>query len=138
MKAWLVNTNTKTSNNNPNGFQYMLRQNKVSAFYDRAKAVDKIRKDDLVLLYHNENRVIAIGAVVNSPEIHDYDDLSAEHWVDVNWLWKDKFNKNNIPKNPIDRNLLGITMVNNTVVNVTEQLDYQQLIEEIAKRQVFI
>lgn len=137
MKTWIVNSNTKSSNNNPNGFLYMLRQNKVSAFYDRAKTIDKISKEDLVLLYHNENRVIAVGAVVNSPEVHDYDDLSVEHWVDVNWLWKDKFN-NNQPENPIDRKTLNISMVNNTVVNVTEQVDYRRLIEEVTKRQIFL
>ncbi|MGO5000511.1 hypothetical protein ACEN2G_13340 [Oceanisphaera sp. W20_SRM_FM3] len=44
MKTWLVNTNTKGKNGNPNGFKYMLRQNKASAYYDRAPEVDKIKK----------------------------------------------------------------------------------------------
>ena len=55
MKTWLVNTNSKTSHHNPNGFKYMLRQNKASAYYDRATEVDKIKEHDLVLLYHNDN-----------------------------------------------------------------------------------
>lgn len=53
----------------------MLRQNKVSAYYGRAKIVDKIKAKDLVLLYHNDNRVIAVGAVVHCSEGHDYSDL---------------------------------------------------------------
>ena len=30
MKTWLVNTNTKGENGNPNAFKYMLRQNKAA------------------------------------------------------------------------------------------------------------
>ena len=138
MKAWLVNTNTKGENGNPNGFKYMLRQNKASAYYDRASEVDKIKKSDLVLLYHNDNRIIAVGAVVNHYEGHDYEVLNeVEHWVDVNWLWKDSFDDNFVPTNSINRNKLGITMVNGTVVNVTDQVDYKALFEEIAMKQQF-
>jgi predicted Mrr-cat superfamily restriction endonuclease len=139
MKTWLVNTNIKQNNNNPKGFQYMLRQNKVSAYYDRATTVDKINVNDLVLLYHNDNRIIAVGAVVNNSEGHDYKDLDTiEHWVDVNWLWKDNFDESKNPINPINRNVIGIKMVNNTVVNITDQVDYKKLFEEITKRQNFL
>lgn len=138
MNTWLVNTNTKGKNGNPNGFKYMLRQNKASAYYDRAPEVDKIKKSDLVFLYHNDNRIIAVGAVVNQYEGHDYEELNeVEHWVDVNWLWKADFDDNFEPTNPIDRNKLGITMVNGTVVNVTKQVDYKVLFEEIAMKQKF-
>lgn len=138
MKTWLVNTNIKGENGNPNGFKYMLRQNKASAYYDRALEVDKIRKSDIVLLYHNDNRIIAVGAVVNPYEGHDYKALNeVEHWVDVNWLWKASFDDNFIPTNYINRNKLGITMVNGTVVNVTDQVDYKALFEEMAMKQQF-
>ena len=116
----------------------MLRQNKVSAYYERATRVDKINVNDLVLLYHNNNRIIAVGAVVNDSEGHDFKDLDIEHWVDVNWLWKDNFDKSKNPINPIIRNDIGITMVNNTVVNITDQVDYKKLFEEITKRQNFL
>lgn len=138
MKVWLVNTNTKGKNKNPNGFKYMLRQNKASAYYDRASEVDRIKKSDLVLLYHNDNRIIAVGAVVNHYEGHDYKVLNkVEHWVDVNWLWKASFDDNFVPTNAINRNKLGITMVNGTVGNVTDQVDYKALFEEIAMKQQF-
>lgn len=138
MKTWLVNTNTKGENGNPNGFKYMLRQNKASAYYNRASEVDKIKKNDLVLLYHNDNRIIAVGAVVNHYEGHDFEDLNEiEHWVDVNWLWKANFDISFEPTNSIDRNKLGITMVGKTVVNVTSQVDYKVLLEEIAMKQNF-
>ena len=29
MKSWLINTNSKAKNGNPNGYKYMLRQNKA-------------------------------------------------------------------------------------------------------------
>jgi hypothetical protein len=61
MKTWIVNTNTKQENGNPNAFKYMLRQNKASAFYDKASEIDKIKKGDLICLYHNDNRIIAVG-----------------------------------------------------------------------------
>ena len=138
MKAWLVNTNTKGENGNPNGFKYMLRQNKASAYYDRASEVDKIKKGDLVFLYHNDNRIIAVGAVLYDYEGHDYDHINEiEHWVDVNWLWKANFDDNFKPTNSINRNKLGITMVGKTVVNVTDQIDYKVLFEEIAMKQQF-
>ena len=136
MKTWLVNTNTKRDNHNPNAFRYMLRQNKAAAYYDRAHTIDKIAAGDLVLLYHNDNRVIAVGCVVSGFEGHDFTDVAlVEHWVDVNWLWAANFDADMIPTNAIDRNTLGITMVNNTVVNVSDQVDYRVLMQEIASRQ---
>ncbi|MCD9556638.1 EVE domain-containing protein [Photobacterium carnosum] len=138
MKTWLVNTNTKEKNGNPNAFKYMLRQSKAAAFYDRAPEIDKIKKGDLVFLYHNQNRIIAVGAVVTPHQGHDFGEVEKiEHWVDVNWLWKADFNCEFEPTNSIDRNVLGITMVNGTVVNVTDQIDYKVLFEQIAQRQNF-
>ena len=138
MKTWLVNTNTKVENGNPNAFKYMLRQNKAAAFYDRAGEIDKISKGDLVFLYHNENRIIAVGAVVSSYKGHGFKDMEEiEHWVDVNWIWKAKFDSSFEPLNSIDRNDLGITVVNGTVVNVTDQVDYKELFSQITIRQEF-
>ncbi|WP_298190268.1 hypothetical protein [uncultured Pseudomonas sp.] len=138
MKAWLVNTNSKDDNGNPNAYKYMLRQSKAAAFYDKAETIDKIAKGDLVLLYHNQNRVIAVGAVLERFKGHDFAELDKiEHWVDVNWLWKSDFDKNHEPLNFIDRNTLGITMVNGTVVNITDQIDYKKLLAEIANLQTF-
>ncbi len=146
MKAWLVNTNSKEMNKNPNGYKYMLRQNKAATFYDRNGAIDKIKKGDLVLIYHNMNRVIAVGAVVqdpdinayNNPKTHDFPETHRiEHWVDLNWLWKADF-ENNEPVNYIDRKDIGITMVNGTVVNITKQLDFEVLFSEICYKQKYL
>lgn len=138
MKAWLVNTNSKDKNRNPNGYKFMLRQNKAAAYYNRRTEVDIISAEDMVLLYHNDNRVIAIGFVIeNIP--HDFGDMeNIEHWVDVNWIWKAKMDSDFEPTNFINRNDLGITMVNGAVINITNQLNYKSLFEEIGKRQYFM
>ena len=138
MKVWLVNTNSKEENGNPNGFKFMLRQNKASAYYDKKEVIDKILPSDVVLLYHNSNRIIAVGCVIENveydfPEVHD-----VEHWVDVNWIWKADFDPNFEPTNAIDRRDLNILMVNSTVVNVTDQVDYKILLTKIASKQTFL
>ena len=138
MKTWLVNTNSKDQNCNPNAYKYMLRQSKAAAFYGKAGTVDKISKGDVVMLYHNDNRIIAVGCVVAPFEGHDFEDMdSIEHWVDVNWLWKATLDSDSNPTSHIDRNVIGIRMVNNTVVNITDQVDYRVLLSEIAKLQNF-
>lgn len=137
MKAWSVNTNTKDDNGNPNAYKYMLRQNKAAAFYDRASAIDQIDKGDLVFLYHNQNRIIAVGTVVTPFEGHDFKEMEVEHWVDVNWLWKADFDSKFEPINSIDRKSLGIKFTAGTVNNVTEQIDYKELFVQIANRQSF-
>lgn len=144
MKTWLVNTNSK---NDP-AHIYMLRQNKAAAFYSAAGKVDKISKGDLVLLYHNDNRIIAVGCVVAPPikghEIFGTAMNSKEHSVDVNWLWKTTLDpKSGEPtSSPINRHDIGkvsggIDMVNNTVVDVTGKVDYKKLFSEIARVQSF-
>ena len=138
MKVWLVNTNSKEESENPNGFKFMLRQNKASAYYDKKEAIDKISTADIVLLYHNNNRVIAVGCVIENAE-YDFSEIhNFEHWVDVNWIWKANFNDKFEPTNWIDRHKIGITMVNNTVVNITNQLDYKVLLEQIAQKQNYL
>jgi len=141
MKAWSVNSN---SSNSDHCFKYMVRHNKVSAYFDKNTGIDLIEKGDLVLLYHNENRIIAVGFVVKSFEPHEYQKKMGtmdEHWADVNWIWKAEFEKVDDqynPIDPIDRNDIGIIMTLGTVINVTDQLKYKELFEEIGKRQIYI
>jgi len=142
MKAWLVNSNSNPNNKGPHCFEYMIRHNKVAAYFDDWNTqIDLIKKGDLVLLYHNKNRIIAVGCVVKGFEPHDYQQTMGtadEHWADVNWLWKASFDDQLNPVNPIIRTDVDITMVGKTVVNITEQLDYRLLLEEIAKRQAYM
>lgn len=138
MKAWLVNTNV----GNQNCIEYMIRHNKVAAYYpDTNTQIDGIKENDLVLLYHNDNRIVAVGCVVKRFVGHVYqkDMGDIEHWTDVNWIWKASFDKELNPTNFITRtSKLGIPMVGRTVVNITDHLDYKLLLEEIAKRQIYM
>lgn len=139
MKAWLVNTNIS---NDDHCFEYMIRHNKVAAYFDGWNTqIDPIKKEDLVLLYHNENRIIAVGCVVKGFEPHDHQKQmgDVEHWADVNWLWKALFDDKLEPLNPILRtDELNIPMVNGAVINITAKLNYRLLLEEIAKRQTYM
>jgi hypothetical protein len=135
MKAWLVNSNNNEDNGNPNGYRYMLQQNRVIAYYDRRAEINKIQNGDLVLLYHNQTGIIAVGYALNS-DFHDFEDITkVENWVNINWIWKVRFNNNsNLCENPIDRKLLGITNVYGTVIEINN-LETLNLLEEIGKRQ---
>ena len=139
MKVYVVNSNVNPSNKCPNCFQYMLRQNRVITYYDRANQVNGIQAGDLVLLYHNDNRVIAVGFAVKDHEEHNYSHIAShEHWVDVNWLWKTVLNKNYNPVNPIDRNSVGFNIPRRTVEDVTKQINLSNLLEEMGKRQRYL
>ncbi len=134
MKIWLVNSNSNEENGNPNGFLIMLRQNKVATYYQRADDVRNIENGDLILLYHNNNRVIAVGFAVQNSK-HDFVDIAnIERWVDVNWIWKSKFNESFEPIDSIDRKDLKFTTVRRAVNNITEEIDTKSLLIEIGKR----
>lgn len=138
MNAWLVNTNSNPRNGNENGYKYMLRQNKAASFYGRNKAIDKIKKGNLVLIYHNKTGVIAVGAVVKNKQKHDFPDTHhIEHWVDLNWLWKAEFDDEN-PINPIDCKVLGVPVVGKAVIEITKQLNYKVLFEKICEKQRYL
>jgi predicted Mrr-cat superfamily restriction endonuclease len=133
MNTWLVNSNIK---NNSNAFKYMLRQGKVSSFYQEADRVDKLQQGDLVLLYHNNNRIIAVGSVLSQFDRDDFtNDESTENWSDVNWLWKARLNEHYEPIEHIDRNTVGVTNILRVVNRVTDQVDYRALMVEIASKQ---
>ena len=160
MRAWLVNTNTKSGGpddkkDNPHGFMYMLRHNKAAGFYGRKGQLNPIQVGDLILLYHNQNRIVAVGCAVSAPQEHDYDDIGdVETWVDVNWLWKANFDTlkhwkdeflnqdpsfpdKHPPSNSINRHDIGLgnfagIELHVTVLEVTNHLDYKALFAQIA------
>lgn len=135
MEIWLVNSNNNEDNGNPNGFRYMLHQNRVIAYYDRRTEIDKIQENDLVLLYHNQTGIIAVGFALKI-ETHDFSVIQeVEHWANVNWIWKATFDeKINQFKNPIDRRIIGIDNVFGTVLKI-DSLNTNILLTEIGRRQ---
>ena len=93
MKLYLVNSNKRWC---AVCFKYMLSQNRVITYGDARTQLDIIKKGDLILLYHNDNRIIAIGFVVEDHEKHFYSDIAEhEHWINVNWIWKSVFSDYN-------------------------------------------
>lgn len=138
MNIWSVNTNSNEDNGNPNGFLIMLRQNRVATYYQRADDVGNIQNGDLILLYHNNNRVIAVGYALQNSR-HDFIDIaSIERWVDVNWIWKANFNELLEPTNSISRNNLKFISVRRAVNNITGEIDIIALLTEIGKRQAIL
>jgi len=139
MKVCVVNSNVNPNNNCPDCFKYMLRQNRVITYYERATQIDGIEAGDLILLYHNDNRVIAVGFATNDHAEHNFPDIAAhEHWIDVNWIWKCVLDQNDNPINPIDRNSLGFNIPRHTVVDVTKKINLSNLLSEIGIRQVHL
>lgn len=138
MNFWVVNSNNNENNGNPNGFLFMLRQNKVATYYHRADEVKNIIIGDLILLYHNKNRIIAVGFAVQT-STHDFIDIAnVEKWIDVNWIWKAEFNEFLEPINSIKRQELKISSIRRAVNNITMEIDVNSLLKEIGKRQTFL
>jgi len=64
MKYHLVNTDLRYV---PEGHDYMLKEKRVAAFFDRADEVDEIARGDVVFLY--QNKVGVVGAATGKLEI---------------------------------------------------------------------
>lgn len=138
MNVWLVNSNSKEENKNDNGFRYMLNQNRVMTYYTRRFEIDKIQKNDLVLLYHNQTGIVAVGFALEK-ELHDFSDIqNIEHCVNVNWIWKALFDSElNRFKNSINQRMIGIDKVFGTVLKINT-LKTDILLKEIGEKQVQI
>lgn len=95
---YIVNTNRAW---NENAYQDMLRNNKASAYGDRRFTIERIKRNDIVLLYHTGSGVIAYGKV-NSGIIKIEPD---EYYVPVEFEWR-------IPQDNI-ANAVSATQINN-------------------------
>ena len=135
MNAWSINTNIK---NNADSWDEMISQNKISAYYGKGKTLERINESDLILLYHNNNRFIAVGIAVSrakSPSHIPQGSPSSglEEFVNVKWLWKTRNTDNSIIRQDV-----GITTKRHihTLIDITDRLDYKKLFTEIAKKQL--
>jgi hypothetical protein len=132
MNIWLINTIDE--NRNPNAYKQMFKKNRASAFYSNYKTENKISTQDIILLCHNQNDIVAVGFVINDEE---QSPGYIENFVSVDWFWKASFNNEFEPTNPINKNTLGITKNFPSVIKVTNDVNCRILLEEIAKRQDF-
>jgi len=119
MKTWYVNSNEKYCKK---CHQYMLRQNKIVSWYN--SAIDKIKKGDLILLYHNKKGFIGIGFAISNPEYNE--EFKDENFIEVNWICKTFDNP--IKYENIEFNGAFSRTVQQASVN------YKKLFEEMAQR----
>jgi hypothetical protein len=125
MKIWSVNTNQ--TNHGDEVAKLFLKQNRIILWYrDEKPNLKHIQKGDLVLAYHNELRVIAVGFALS--ERTTCDNFEKEEFVDVDWIWKNL-------ENPIQLNNIQsenkVKMFNGSIFNWTENIDTKKLLSEI-------
>lgn len=144
MEAWLVNTNSNKKNGNPNAFKFMLRQRKVPVYVTRKEGIAPMTAGDLVLLYHNDNMIIAVGFALRKP-FDDFDHFdvpdtthNVERWIDVNWIWQARFNTNFKAVTPILRQSVGIKSYLQPIQRVTKQVNYAELFKAMGKLQEYL
>ena len=113
-------------------YRDMLMTNRVSAYYDAIKQLKKINQGDLILLYHKDWKVIAVGfAISNLLTNHELKDI--EGFVYVNWIFK----ANDDLDNAIDYRDIADGNPPPPTVSPIYSLDEKKLLEEISKRQNF-
>lgn len=85
--CYVVNTNFS---NDKDAWKHMLTKNRASAFRDKKRTIDRIHKDNRILLYHNKVSVIACGTALAGFQVGDYgeDGKGEEHYVPVKWTAK--------------------------------------------------
>ena len=134
MNAWSINTNIK---NNADSWDEMISQNKISAYYGKGKTLERINESDLILLYHNNNRFIAVGIAVSKAKSPSHipqgsPSSGLEEFVNVKWLWHTREIDNSI----IRENIMRIKTKRHipTLIDITDRLDYKKLFTEIAKK----
>ena len=125
MQVWSVNTNQ--SNTGDEFANWFLEQNRVILWERDGKSnLSEIRKGDLILVYHNQKRVIGVGFAISEREIVD----SREETLNVDWIFKNLDNP--IKLDNIESKKIG--MFHGAIFNWTENIDTFKLLTEIGKR----
>ena len=134
MNIYLVNTNNNPANGNPNGYKYMLREGFVATYYGNKTDIDVVRPGDMVLLYHNDNRIIAVGFVLSGVNPRDF--WPEEHFAHVKWVWKVNFNESFAPLNPIMRDEIHLSTgdVRRAVENISSKIQYDELWKIVSQK----
>lgn len=80
---YIVNTNKTYM---PEVYKQMVENKKASAYYTRKRLIKKIKKDDIVCLYHVGVGVIGIGTATTEYQKKEYaQNPDAEYFVPVNF-----------------------------------------------------
>jgi len=122
-------------NNCDRCYKDMLLSNKVSAYYDAIKQLEQIKKGDLILLYHKNWKVIAVGFAISDVLTNDMlRHENRESFVYVNWIFK----ANNKLENAIDYRKIADGNPPPPTVSPIYKVNERKLFEEISKKQNFI
>jgi hypothetical protein len=116
-------------------YEDMLLSNKISAYYEATKQLKQINKGDLILLYHKDWKVIAVGFAISDVLTNDMlkkNDI--ESFVYVNWIFK----ANKDLKNSIDYRNIADGNPPPPTVSPVYSINSVKLFEEISKNQNFI
>ena len=85
-------------------YKDMLLSNKISAYYDAISQLEQIKQGDLILLYHKDWKVIAVGFAISNVLTNDMlKNNDRESFVYVNWIYK----ANDDLKNAIDYRVIA-------------------------------
>lgn len=112
-------------------YKDMLRSNKVSAYYDAIKQLEQIKFGDLILLYHKDWKVIAVGFSISDTLTNDMLDEDIESFVYVNWIFK----ANDDLENAIDYRKIAEGRVPPPTISPVYSVDIKKLFEEMSKSQ---
>ena len=112
-------------------YKDMLRSNKVSAYYDAIKQLQQIKFGDLILLYHKDWKVIAVGFAISDTLTNDMLDDDIESFVYINWIFK----ANDDLKNAIDYRNIAEGKVPPPTISPIYSVDTEKLFKEMSKNQ---
>jgi hypothetical protein len=134
MKIWRIGTNQRDKDGfgEKQASSFVINQNIVIAWKGLKPNIHKVKKGDLILSYHNDNRIIAVGYAVS--EIKDHKDYEEQEYFEADWIWK----TDESVSNPILRNEIDMNNARGTVIDMTNGIDIAKLLAEIGKRKVNI
>ncbi len=110
----------------------MLMSNKISAYYDAIKQLEQINQGDLILLYHKNWKVIAVGFAISNVLTNDMlKHNDRESFVYINWIFK----ANDDLNNSIDYRNIADGNPPPPTISPVYKVNEKKLFEEMSKKQ---
>jgi len=116
-------------------YKDMLLSNKISAYYEAIKQLEQIKQGDLILLYHKNWKVIAVGFAISNVLTNDMlKDNDRESFIYINWIFK----ANDNLENSIDYREIADGNPPPPTVSPIYKVNEKKLFEEMSKKQNLI
>ena len=112
-------------------YKDMLISNKISVYYEAIKQLKQVSFGDLILLYHNDWKVIAVGFAISDILTNDMLKDDIESFIYVNWIFK----SDDDLKNTIDYRKIADGKAPPKSISPIYSLNKEKLFEEISKNQ---